>query len=691
MRILITTICLATLIIPFVPISTALAEGMPMPGEIKIKADDVTFDQETDVVKARGKVEVRWDGYTLLSDTASVRKSKNEAIAEGHVRLVRGSDTLTSDRIRLNYQSDLGEVENGYLFIKQRNFYLHGDHFLKTGDSEYRLERGAFTTCDGDSPSWKFTADELDVSVEDYATGKNALFYIGKVPVFYTPYLLFPIMRERQTGMLIPSIGSSSKKGFYLDVPFYWAISPSQDFTIDLDSETKRGEGVGVSYRYIRPGGSDGALNSYLIYDTQLAQERGYFTLKGHEFFSPSFSFTSDVSLTLDRNFYRDYAENSGDYNRQILDSTVYLTKNMALGSLSVEGRYIDNLDALNNGATIQKLPVVSFTRGRTPIGSTPLYLGIDAAYSNFYRDEGIRGERIDLHPVLAYYYKTPQGVDLSAWGGYRQRWYSAYGGGPGVPGNGSFNDGMFDAGATVSTSLARVYPIERGDLRAVRHTVIPEAGYTFIQEKNQDRLPFFDWNDRPLGEGMVNWSLTNYVTGKYLDPSGTPNYRDLLFLKLSQGYQAGGGRRDLLTLVDEQRRFTDVRIEGRFSPTKLVTITTDSRYNPYQTRFSTAAFGFDLSDGDGNLAGANYHFSRGQVEYMEGKATLSLAKPFVFNYNLRYSFDKGGFLESLYSVEYKRQCWSVTFSYRDRQDNREFLINFTLAGLGSLGQMRAF
>jgi LPS-assembly protein len=688
MRILIITICLAAMIGSLVPICPARAEVVPVSGEVKVKADSVTFDQAQDLIQARGNVEVFWDHLTLLSDSVFVRKRENEAVAEGNVRLLKGDDILTSDRIRLNYQSELGEADNGSLFIKQRNFYLRGDHFLKTGENEYRLERGTFTTCDGDSPSWKFTADELDVTVEDYATGKNALFYIGKVPVFYTPYVLFPIMRERQTGVLIPRIGTSSKKGFYLDIPFYWAISQSQDVTFDIDGQAKRGVGAGISYRYIRPRDSDGLMNSYLIYDSQQSRERGYVTLKGHEFFSPTLSVTSDVNLTLDRNFYRDYAENSGDYNRQILDSTVYLTKNLSLGSLSVEGRYIDNLDAPNNRTTLQKLPVVSFTRGRTPIGPTPIYLGIDATFSNFYRDQGIRGERIDLHPVLAYYYKAPPGIDFSIWGGYRQRWYSAYGG---ENGNGSFNDGMFDAGAVVSSSHARVYPVEHGDLRAVRHTIIPEAGYVFVQEKNQDRLPFFDWVDRPVGEGMATWSLTNYLTGKYLDPSGTPRYRDLLFMKLSQGYQAGGSRRDLLTLVDEQRRFTDIRIEGRFSPTKLVTITTDSRYNPYQTRFSTASLGADLSDGDGNMAGLNYHFARDQVEYLEGKAMLSLAKPFVFNYNLRYSFDKGGFLESLYSVEYKRQCWSVTFSYRDRQDDREFLVSFTLAGVGSIGPMRAY
>ena len=132
----------------------------------------------------------------------------------------------------------------------------------------------------------------------------------------------------------------------------------------------------------------------------------------------------------------------------------------------------------------------------------------------------------------------------------------------------GYHGDGLLDANISASASLDRVYGVDRRDLRAVRHTIIPELAYTFVQEKSQDRLPFFDFNDRVVGQQLVTWSLSNYVTGKYVTPPAlSPDYRDILFLRLSQGYQLGGGRRDLLTLVDEGRRFTDVRVEARYTP----------------------------------------------------------------------------------------------------------------------------
>ena len=685
---LIAKICMAAVFLAVTTFPALAVEGVPGVGEVKVRADAVSYDKEKDYLQATGNVEIRWDHFTLLSDSALVRKGENAAVAEGKVSLSRGEDILKSDRVRINYVTGLGDAENGDLFIKQRNFHMRGARFIKSGKEEYRLERGTFTTCDGDDPSWRFTASDLDVTIEDYARGKNAVFYVRDIPVFYTPYILFPVKRERQTGFLFPRVGSSTKKGFNLDIPFYWAISPSQDFTFDLDGQTKRGAGIGVDYRYLRPRESGGEFKGYFIYDTLMEKERGYFTLRGHEFLTPSLTLTSDVSLTLDRIFFHDYGEASGDYNRQILDSTVFLTKNLEESSFTADMRYVDNLDATNNRATLQKLPTLTFTRLRSPLGTTPLHLGLDSSFTNFYRDDGIRGQRLDLHPTLAYYHAFPQGVDLSAWGGYRQRLYNGYGANPG---DGYHDDGMFDAGATVSTSLARVYGAERGDLRAVRHTIIPELSYTFVQEKNQNRLPFFDFNDRLVGQGLTTWSLANFVTGKYTAPAGPPLYRDLLYLRLSQGYQVGGSRRDLLTLVDELRRFTDIRIEARYNPVKIVSINTDNRYNPYMTRFSTASVGLDLNDNGGNQAALSYRFSRDQVEYLEGKAVLSLVKPFVFNYSCRYSFDKGGFLESYYSTEYKRQCWSVILSYRDRQDNREFMVSFTLAGVGAIGPMKAF
>jgi LPS-assembly protein len=96
-------------------------------------------------------------------------------------------------------------------------------------------------------------------------------------------------------------------------------------------------------------------------------------------------------------------------------------------------------------------------------------------------------------------------------------------------------------------------------------------------------------------------------------------------------------------------------------------------------------------SDDRGNMASISYRTAKGELDYLEGKLALAAVKPFIFNYAIRQSFDRGAPLESYYAAEYRHQCWSVTLSYRDRPGNREVLVNFNRAGLGSLGPVKAY
>jgi LPS-assembly protein len=675
------------LFVAFPPIS-ACGETSPFPGGVTVRADSLTHDKANDSYLAERNVEITWEGATLLADRVSLQQDTGEAVAEGNVRLVKGNDVLTGERVRVNLTSQLGEALNGDIFVRQSNLHLRGARLEKTGMDDYRLERGTFTTCDGPAPSWKFTASNLDVTLEEYASGRNALFYLNDIPVFYLPYIVFPVKRERQSGFLFPRIGSSTKKGFNLNIPYYWAISPSQDLTFDLDIQSKRGAGVGAEYRYLRKHDSQGEIRSYFIQDTSQDRGRGELVVRQQEHLAPGLTFKTDLTRTLDRSFYRDFSETSGEYNRQLLDSSVSLTKAWHSSLLTGEFRYVDNLDLPSNTATLQKLPQLSFTAVRRRLGETPLYAGMDASATNFYREEGSRGQRYTLHPVLSSYWLAPGGLELSAWGGYRLRFYNGY---SGDPGQGYHSDGLADAGAAIATSLARVYETNRGALTRLRHTLIPTVGYNFVQDKGQETLPFFDYDDRVVGQQRLSWSLASYLTAKFAKENAPPDYRDLLTLRLSQGYNMNGSRRDLLTFVDDGRPFSDVRLEARISPLPLVSIVTDTRFNTYQTRFSTSTLGLDAADGNGNLVGLGYHFAREHLEYLEGKVGVTLIKPLVISYISRYSFDKGDFLESYYSLEYRRQCWSVALSYRDRPDNREFLINFTLSGLGSVGRIKAF
>lgn len=375
-------IVLALLLAP--PYTARGADGGEEP--FYLDADTLTHEAAGDTVEASGNVRIRGRGMTLLSDQAFLFGDKEEAEARGNVILMRDGDTLRADRIRLNYRTDTGVVENGAAFMPKGNFHLRAKQMEKKGPDAYRLERGSFTTCDGDNPSWKFSASEIDVNTEGYATGKHALFLVKDIPILYFPYLIYPVKRERQSGLLTPRTGNSSKKGFMLDLAYYWAISPSQDATFNVDILTKRGTGLGVDYRYIRKRGSEGNLRGFVIYDTEQQRFRGDLSQRHQEIVSDTFNLKSDINLVADRNFYRDYAEESGVYNQSQLETTLSATKYFDRHILSGEFRYVQDLreEVPDNRKTLQKLPTITLTGIRQRLWETPVFFSFDSNFINF-------------------------------------------------------------------------------------------------------------------------------------------------------------------------------------------------------------------------------------------------------------------------------------------------------------------
>lgn len=235
--------------LPAAEVDTASAGGM------KITADSITYDKKTETYEAVGKVRIDWSGMIMFADEVSLNQSDNLANARGNILFRKGEDTLEAERFSLDLGTERGEISKGRLFLTQGNFRLSGDLLRKTGENDYHVKNGFFTTCDGDVPSWKFSAAELDVTRGEYAVGRHAFFYIRDVPVLYFPYIIYPVKEERQSGFLLPRPGRSTKRGFFLEIPYYLVIGPSQDATFYLDIQTKRGAGVGAQYRYLLSAG----------------------------------------------------------------------------------------------------------------------------------------------------------------------------------------------------------------------------------------------------------------------------------------------------------------------------------------------------------------------------------------------------------------------------------------------------
>jgi LPS-assembly protein len=423
------------------------------------------------------------------------------------------------------------------------------------------------------------------------------------------------------------------------------------------------------------------------MFDTTRRQFRGEIKERHVERFSDSLLFKSDVRYLSDKEYYRDFGGASGEYNLQKTESTAFMVKYWDRYSLTGKATYIQDLQAADNRGTLQTLPSIVFSGMKQQLWRLPLYVSADTVFANFFREEGLNGQRVSLHPQLTFYLGSPGALQLSAWGGYQQRFYNTYGD---SASEGGFSLGLADAGAQLSASFDRIFELNIGALRKIRHQLVPEVSYLYVQNNDQDRLPFFDYDDRIVGRNTVTYGLSNYLVGRF-DGDGQTAYRTLLYLRVSQGYSPGGIRQDYLNPVPETRTFGAVRVEARSNPLPHASFFLDSRYEPSHFGLSSISSGGEYRDDGGNHVGASYYFARNEIDYLEGRLGLGLIRPFSFDFAARYSLDKRDLLESYYALEYKHQCWSVNFTYRDRPGNKEFLVNFTLAGVGVKGPVRAF
>ncbi len=135
----------------------------------------------------------------------------------------------------------------------------------------YHFDGVSYTTCPPTHGVWQVKASHIELNKETgRGSARNARLLFKKIPVFYTPYLNFPIDSRRKTGFLWPTLGSlnrnNSYSGYYFGIPFYWNIAPNYDTTITPTYYSERGLQVADLFRYLTPK-SDGNLRLSILPD----------------------------------------------------------------------------------------------------------------------------------------------------------------------------------------------------------------------------------------------------------------------------------------------------------------------------------------------------------------------------------------------------------------------------------------
>ncbi|QJT25093.1 LPS assembly protein LptD [Aeromonas media] len=240
---------------------------------VEVDADRLEAKQGGTAVY-EGDVKVRQGVRKFDSDYAQLDQKSRDVIAIGNIYYNDGQITVTSDKtLKSNLDTKNSELEEGKYQVHGSPVRGFAEKVTMTNNNQnITLEGAQYTTCPPGQEAWTLKAGSIDIDQSEvFGEAWNASLWLYDYPVFYFPYINFPIKDERKTGLLYPGYTQSSKNGMDITQPFYWNIAPNYDATITSRFMDRRGLMEQVEFRYMPDPAHVGTL-----YFENLADDKQY-------------------------------------------------------------------------------------------------------------------------------------------------------------------------------------------------------------------------------------------------------------------------------------------------------------------------------------------------------------------------------------------------------------------------------
>ena len=280
---------------------------------ISIQADESSYVNNATATFSRDVV-MRRGSQQLQSDWVMLDKDKNYTEFRGHVRFRDKGILLVGAQGDLQLDSGLATLDDATYILYGQTIRGHAAHVVRHEDKTLELTRATYTTCPPGDNGWRLSGRNVNLNtVSGLGVAKHAVVRFENLPVFYTPYISFPLDDRRKTGFLYPTLSHSSDNGADLAAPFYLNIAPNYDATFTPRYMSRRGVLLENEFRYLF-GSSQGHLGVAGLSKDQLKSEnpfyeqrRWLFNYRQQTVFSNRWTAEVDYAKASDKNYLEDF------------------------------------------------------------------------------------------------------------------------------------------------------------------------------------------------------------------------------------------------------------------------------------------------------------------------------------------------------------------------------------------------
>ncbi|MFM8233218.1 MAG: LPS-assembly protein LptD [Candidatus Methylopumilus sp.] len=665
-------------------------------GNKTIKAELIEYDEISEKLITQGNTSIELENISLTGSTLNYKLTDY---------------TGQMDDVSFNLKSQKKEqtvIKKGYEITKH-NYNYRGD--AKTiffdGENKKRLQSSRITTCEANSDDWYIKSKNIEIDTKkDQVKASNALVEFKGVPIFYMPSTGFSLNKNRQSGFLSSTFGTTTRSGFDLRIPYYFNISPNMDATLSARYLGKRGPLAEGQFRYLTENYSGVNELQYMNHDEASGQDNRYFLKLTHQHqFGRGWSGSYDLQKVSDNNYFSDLASMIQVTSVVNLPQRANLNYSGDIWKLNVLTEKYQTLTNASN-SPYQRLPQVNLSGKKDYDNFTldfksqwTLFERDDKFASTFTDAQKISGSRLSMTPAIT--------IPLTSSYGYIK---------PKVSTNlRSYNlnhspDNNKDIITPIFSIDSGVYLDKNINFLSQNYTntLEPRLFYVYIPYKDQSVLPNFDtgladlnmqtlfYENQYNGQDRINDAnqLTASVTSKILDKNG----KERLSAIIAQRYYFEDRRIFGNDLLEAKKANSDIFMGASAKLPNSLNLDAMFQFNPSSNNLLRSTLGARYNPEPGKLLNVSYRLidnildSNQNLEVFNAAGQWPLGNRFYSIGRYNYDLKSSQTIEVLAGLEYDGGCW-VARSIFDRislpttpEANYAFFVQLELNGIGSIG-----
>jgi LPS-assembly protein len=708
-------------------------------------------------------VSISQPGRSLSADQATItpdlKTGKLQAVtAQGNVRLEQPGQLIVADSLSADLVDHQAQMTNVHYLMRvgannprqipgnavNPNFtgYAQGssETIKQLNADQYTLEHATYSTCSPLTRTWELDARQIDL---DQSTGegqaKDTTLRFHGIPVFYFPYLNFPINDERKSGFLYGSVGQTGSSGLSLSTPYYFNLAPNYDDTLTPNFYSKRGLLLDNNFRYLTTTSTGNVEVEMDPYDPENDGQFRYGYILNDTTNLGSWQSNLNYNQIGDDNFLNDF--NVMAANQVLLNRSFSVTNQTEHWNFSglLQSYQVINSELTTTNTPYTELPNLNLG-AEYPNVWGPLSFSMQSSIVNFSKNNNtpgapdpVQGQRLNITPEVslpltaAYGYFTPSLSFENT--NYALQNYSENNLPEKTP---SIDLPIFD----IDTSLYFDRKLSWG-LGQDTQTLEPRLFYLYVPYEDQNNIPVFDTTIVPFTYSQL--FSTNRFSG--LDRQGDANqlsYALASTINNQNGQQLLSGgigqtwyfENRQVSLCQNQpgqppcietenpdymTEFSDIAAYFTYNFSPVWSFNANATYDPNYTQMDLQEYTVTYAPGN-NLFNLSYQENRQNYSLLSTQQILEGSEPpvssllngsFVWNINekwavlgsLNYSLENNGTVSEFGGLQYSACCWALRLlAYKYVVNNNPntpdvmtgpmttaFMLQFLLKGLGNL------